>query len=149
MGKISNNNKNKGSKSSKTTKTKPKTQNTKTRKIYEEKKKLKEIFETIPENKRKLCDELINNAAFMSVTLKELQAIINKEGAVYSSVNGNGFEVIQEHPAQKSYNTMIGQYKTVINQLVLLLPDSKETAITKAGENLARLVAGGKPVQVR
>ena len=37
--------------------------------------------------------------------------------------NGNGFNVTQEHPAQKSYNTMIGKYTAVIAKLDEMLPE--------------------------
>ncbi len=121
----------------------------KTNKIAAEKRKLVKIFEEIPENKKKLCSKLIDNAAFMAVTLEDLQKTINDEGPVLVSVNGNGFEITQEHPAQKSYISMMGKYSAVIGQLTNLLPDQKAETVQKAGENLARLVAGGKPVELR
>ena len=117
--------------------------------IDAEKKKLAEIFAEIPENKKKLCSKLIENAAFMSVTLENLQNQINEDGPVITLVNGNGFEITQEHPAQKSYISMVAKYSAIINQLTNLLPDHKSETVAKAGENLARLVAGGKPVELR
>jgi len=88
--------------------------------------KLQALFATIPENKKKLCEKLIQNAAFMAETLEELQATVKKEGAVVTIVNGNGFEVQQENPAQKSYNTMINRYSTIIRQLSDMLPVESE-----------------------
>lgn len=118
-------------------------------KVAAEKRKLLKIFQNLPENKKKLCDKLIGNAAFMAATLDDLQKRINEDGSIITAPNGNGFEITQEHPAQKSYNAMMGNYKAVINQLTALLPDQKADNIAKAGENLARLVAGGKPVEIR
>lgn len=86
-------------------------------------KKLNALFESIPENKKELCTKLIENAAYMSATLDELQAIVNEEGAVITTVNGNGFETTTEHPAQKSYNTTLKNYTSVIKQLTELLPE--------------------------
>lgn len=114
-------------------------------KIKKEIAKLKKIFKEIPEDKKKLCEKLIQNAAFMSVTLEELQETVIQEGAIASFVNGNGFSVLQEHPAQKSYNAMINRYSSVIRQLQDLLPDNKQEAIKGAGEALAAFVAKGKP----
>lgn len=114
-------------------------------KILKEIEKLNGIFANIAVDKKELCAKLIQNAAFMSVTLEELQEKINTEGAVMNFVNGNGFETIQEHPAQKSYNTMINRYSAVIRQLSDLLPDSKQDAVLNAGEALAAFVAKGKP----
>lgn len=96
--------------------------------IKAEQKRLTEIFEEIPENKKKLVAKLIDNAAFMAATLEELQDNINKGGAVFTSKNGNGFEIVQEHPAQKSYNIMVGKYATIIKQLESMLPSSEVTA---------------------
>lgn len=117
--------------------------------IKAEKDKLNKIFADIPENKKKLCAKLIENAAFMAVTLEDLQEIVNEEGAIITAKNGNGFDITQEHPAQKSYVGMLAKYSSVINQLHNLLPDQKSESVAKAGENLAKLVVGGKPVELR
>ncbi len=121
----------------------------KTQTIGAEKRKLNKIFEKIPENKKNLCKKLIENAAFMAATLDELQKEINENGPVITTVNGNGFEVMQENPAQKSYISMIGKYNQTISQLTSLLPDQKQDGVYKAGESLAKFVAGGKPVELR
>jgi len=117
--------------------------------IKAEKDKLNKIFADIPENKKKLCAKLVENAAFMAITLEDLQEVVNSEGAIITAKNGNGFDITQEHPAQKSYVGMLAKYSSVINQLSNLLPDQKSETVTKAGENLARLVTGGKPVELR
>lgn len=121
----------------------------KVKRIKEEKTKLEGIFKDIPENKKKLCAKLIENAAFMAVTLEDLQEIVNEEGPVITATNGNGFDITQEHPAQKSYVSMLAKYSTVINQLQNLLPDQKSESVSRAGENLAKMVVGGKPVELR
>ena len=38
--------------------------------------------------------------------------------------SGNGFETYSEHPAQKSYNTMIRNYNATLKQLADLAPES-------------------------
>lgn len=113
--------------------------------IKKEKSRLKRIFKDISEDKKKLCEPLMQNAAFMVVTLEELQKSIADEGAVIKAVNGNGFMTTQENPAQKSYNTMINRYTVIIKQLQDLLPDDKVDTVNKAGEALAAFVAKGKP----
>lgn len=89
--------------------------------IKEEEKRLLKIFINLDKDKKAINQKLISNAAFMAVTLQELQDRINKDGAVINYVNGNGFDTINEHPAQKSYNTMINRYTTVIKQLTDLV----------------------------
>lgn len=46
--------------------------------------------------------------------------------------NGNGFEVVQEHPASKTYNTMIRNYNGIIKTLIEHIPeDAEEDEFTK------------------
>lgn len=94
--------------------------------ISAELRKLKKLFEDVPANKRDLCDGLIQNAAFMAVTLKELQTEVIANGAVISCQSGNGFDTIKDNPAQKAYTTMVSRYTDVINRLMQLLPDETQ-----------------------
>lgn len=113
--------------------------------VKKEMRKLNSIFADLPADRKKLCANLIQNAAFMSVTLAELQEDIAERGAVITGVNGNGFETTMENPAQKSYNTMVNRYAAIIKQLADFLPDQKSDTVNKAGEALAAFVAKGKP----
>ena len=72
--------------------------------------KLNKILSEIPEDKKELVEGLVQNAAFMAVTLRELQAEIDKNGAVITSMSGNGYETTKDNPAQKAYTTMIARY---------------------------------------
>lgn len=88
-------------------------------------KKYKTIFRHVEKDKKTFVEKLYKQAAFMEVTLDDLQQTINEEGPVIESTNGNGFEVTQEHPAQKSYNIMIRNYNNIIKTLVDMLPEDK------------------------
>lgn len=114
--------------------------------VAKELRKLKTIYKDIPQSKKKLCEGLMQNAAFMAATLEDLQEKIAESGPVITQVNGNGFETTMEHPAQKSYCNMVARYNGVIKQLADLLPDNKADTVAKAGENLAAFIAKGKPV---
>lgn len=113
--------------------------------IKKELRKLKKIFADIPENKKQLCGNLIQNAAFMAVTLRELQEEVLLNGAIIPTKSGNGFETIKDNPAQKAYTTMIARYAQVIGQLQGLLPDQKSEAAAKAGDALKQFISAGKP----
>ena len=97
----------------------------KTLEIKKEEKKLNTIFKDIPEDKKSLCEGLIKNAAFMYVTLEELQEEINKNGSMIKYQSGNGFDTIRDNPAQKAYTTMISRYTGIIDQLNKMLPSDK------------------------
>lgn len=87
--------------------------------------KLRKIFKELPEDKKKLAESLIQQAAFMVSTLAELQEILNTDGAVELFEQGTQ-KMLREHPAAKTYNSMIKNYSTVCKQLMDLLPDDKD-----------------------
>ena len=53
---------------------------TKDQKIKREINRLKRVFRDLDKNKLQTVESLIRNAAFMAVSLEELQEIINEEG---------------------------------------------------------------------
>lgn len=61
---------------------------TKEQKIKKEIARLKRVFKDLDKNKLQTVESLIKNAAFMAVSLEELQEIINAEGYVVEYQNG-------------------------------------------------------------
>ena len=100
----------------------------KDKQISAEIKKLNKIFKDLPEDKKSLTEGLIKNAAFMFVTLEELQKEVNEHGAMIQTQSGNGFDTIKDNPAQKAYTTMISRYSAIIDQLNKMLPSTSEIA---------------------
>ena len=98
----------------------------------------------VDKSKKSLLAKLIENAAFMAVNLEDIRGIIQEEGAVGEKMNGNGFMVWSEHPAQKSYNTTVGAYSKIIKQLTDLLPENKDEATAKAGDALRKFIEESK-----
>ncbi len=94
----------------------------KEKRISAELKKLNELYRDLPENKKKLMSALIQNVAFMKVTLEELQATINLEGATDEYCNGaNQFGRKQSANIQ-AYNSLIKNYTNAIEKLDKMLP---------------------------
>lgn len=85
--------------------------------------KLKRIIKTVDDNHRPLAENIFERLQFMVFTLSDLEKQIEEEGAVIKNINGNGFETVSEHPAQKSYNTMIGRYNALIKTFIDIIPD--------------------------
>lgn len=100
----------------------------KEKRIKKEEAKLKKMFETLSDDTKKLCEGLIQNAAFMYVTLNELQEEIKEKGAVLECTSGNGFRTVKDNPAYKAYTTLISRYTVVMKQLNDLLPTEEERA---------------------
>lgn len=91
-------------------------------------KKFKKIFRFLDKDHRSFAEKLCRKAAFMDVTLDEMQEQITEKGYVVEAINGNGFKVLMDNPALKSYNTMIKNYTAVMKQLADLLPDGSKEA---------------------
>ena len=53
-------------------------------------------------------------------------------------INGNGFEVMQESPAQVSYNRMIKNYTSTVKQILAELPKGE---VNKAADGDDDLIA--------
>jgi len=96
----------------------------KAKKIKAELTRLKKVFKDLPEDKRKIVDGLIQEAAFMRATLEETREIIDREGVIELFEQG-AQRFLREHPATKVYASLVNRYSAVIKQLIDLLPDSK------------------------
>lgn len=90
--------------------------------ISEEKKKLNRIFTKVEPKTKKAVRSLIENAAFMSVTLEDLQDSINKNGVISEYQNGENQWGTKKSPEVEIYNTMIKNHMAVMKQLTDLLP---------------------------
>ena len=95
----------------------------KDKRIKNEIAELNKIFADIPADRKKLVEGLIQNAAFMRVTLEELQQEVIENGAVIQCQSGNGFDTIKDNPAQKAYTTMVARYTQITKQLNDMLPE--------------------------
>lgn len=94
----------------------------KEKQIKKEMLKLKRLFKNLPKDKMKAADGLIQEAAFMKVTLEETRHVIDQEGILEKFEQG-AQKFMREHPATKVYNTMVQRYTTVCKQLFDMLPD--------------------------
>ena len=94
--------------------------------IKKETTRLNKLFKDLDENKKKLAKNLIENAAFMSITLEDLKKDIVKYGVKETYVNGKDQFGFKESIESKTYNTMIKNYMNIIKQLNDMLPQEKK-----------------------
>lgn len=99
-----------------------KTEKTKEQRIKSEKTRLKGIFKTLDENKKKLVTPLIEKAAFMSIELDDLQAIIEKDGWTSKYKNGENQYGTKKSPHAETYIALSKNYAAIIKQLTDLVP---------------------------
>lgn len=97
---------------------------------YEELKKTYNIISTEADT----IDDLCHRAAFMLVDLEELEKDIQKNGIIIKTKNGNGFEVVSENPAHKTYNITIKSYNQVIRLLRQMTGITPEYTLSDPGE---------------
>lgn len=90
--------------------------------IKKEIRKLNGLFKNIEPKLKKVVQPLIEKAAFMSVTLDDLQNHINENGVTEEYQNGKEQWGIKKSPQVEIYNTMIKNYSSVIKQLTDLVP---------------------------
>ena len=113
----------------------------KNNKIKKEKQILEKIFKKIDKNKQKIVEKLIDNVAFMSITLDELKEDIKKYGIKEEYMNGKNQFGFKESVESKTYNTMLKNYMSAIKQLIDLLPVDEQK---NAGEDLLKFIASDK-----
>lgn len=115
-----------GDRDKKTAKTKVKKKKyedmTKEEKIKERTRILKSQFSNLDTKTKKIVDSLINNAAFMTVTLEYLQLDILEHGVTAYYQNGENQWGKKNSPEAATYNTMIKNLSSITKQLCDLLP---------------------------
>ena len=99
---------------------------TKEQKIKKEIARLKRVFKDLDKNKLQTVESLIKNAAFMAVSLEELQEIINAEGYVVEYQNGENQSGTKQSDAVKTHIAMTKNHAAIIKQLTDLVPPEKK-----------------------
>jgi hypothetical protein len=99
---------------------------TKEERIKREIRRLNKIYKEMDPDSKKAIKSLIENAAFMAVTLEDLQETINREGVISEYQNGANQWGTKKSPEVEVYNTMIKHYMAIIKQLTDLLPKESE-----------------------
>jgi len=92
-------------------------------KIKKEQKRLEEILKNIDTSKKKTVEKLIDDAAFMAVTLEETRQIIARDGVIETYQNGENQKGVKKSSAVEVYDKMLNTYSKVIKQLCDLIPE--------------------------
>lgn len=94
----------------------------KKRLIAAELKKLVHLFSPLGEKEREFLQPLLENAAFMRVTLDELQKEINLTGAVENYQNGAAQHGVKVSSNIQAYNQLMKTYHALMDKLLSRLP---------------------------
>lgn len=95
-------------------------------KIKKETNRLKRIFTDLDKNKKNIVISLIKNAAFMAITLDELQEEINRKGYVSEYQNGENQKGIKKNAEVDIHISMTKNHAAIIKQLCELVPPEKK-----------------------
>lgn len=103
-----------------------KAEKTKEERIRAEKNRLVRIYKEISKENKSIIDGLINRAAFMRVTLEDMEKDLDDKGFVEEFSQSEKLEPYdRERPVARLYNTMNKNYQSIIKQLSDLLPAEK------------------------
>lgn len=101
---------------------------TKEARIKKEENRLKRIFKNLDKNKKDTVLSLIKNAAFMSITLEDLQEEINLNGCVSEYQNGENQFGFKKSPEVDIHIAMTKNHASIIKQLCELVPPEQKKA---------------------
>ena len=103
----------------------------KEKRINEELARISKLFESIDGNQREAVNPLLQNAAFMKVTLEDLQTQINKDGPTDEYKNGANQHGIKQSATLQAYNSLVKNYASVIKNLAQLLPPEQKKTVDR------------------
>ena len=83
---------------------------------------MKKLFAAMPENELRFCDPLLQNAAFMCVTLQDLQLAINENGVTDNYQNGANQSGTKASADLQAYNSLAKVYTALMDKLSKKLP---------------------------
>ena len=102
----------------------------KEKRIQEETDRIAIFYSSMDSNRKALIIPLIQNAAFMKVTLDDLQAEIKKSGVVEVYQNGANQHGFKQSSALQSYNALIKNYAAVNKTLAQMMPHEEKPVLT-------------------
>lgn len=111
--------------------------------IKSEKKKLLKILSKIDDNLIKITDSLIENIAFMSVTLDDLMTTIKSKGVKEYYCNGKNQFGYKESVEIKIYNTMQKNFQSSMKVLIDML-QKDDSSGDEAKKQLEKYFARGR-----
>lgn len=99
---------------------------TKDTRIESEFNRLAALYKELPSEQMELMQPLIQNAAFMRITLEDLQEQVKKDGPVETYTNGANQSGRKQSSALQAYDRIIRDYTAVMKTLAEKVPAKKK-----------------------
>ena len=100
----------------------------KTTRIKKEKERLLAIFLDLDPNKLKVCATLIDRAAFITVSLEDLELELNEKGWTETYTNGRNQEGVKKSAAAEAHISLTKNLNAIIKQLLELVPPAQKAS---------------------
>ena len=97
----------------------------KEKQIKKEARRLRAIFKDLEPNKLKTVDALIARAAFITVSLQELESQLNQEGWVEPYQNGRNQSGLKKSAAADVHISLTKNLNAIMKQLLDLVPPAQ------------------------
>lgn len=104
----------------------------KEKRIAKEMERLMEIFRDLEPNKLNACRTLIERAAFITVSLQDLEAVLNKNGWTEVYTNGRNQEGIKKSAAAEAHISLTKNLNAIMKQLLEFVPPAQQVSRLEA-----------------
>ena len=98
----------------------------KTTRIAREKARLLDIFQGLDENKLSTCSALIDRAAFITISLEDLEVQLNETGWVEYYQNGEAQSGLKKAAAADVHISLTKNLNAIVKQLLDLVPPAQK-----------------------
>jgi hypothetical protein len=104
----------------------------KTTRIKKEKERLLDIFKDLDENKLNTCAALIDRAAFITISLQDLEVQLNDTGWVETYQNGENQYGMKKSAAADVHISLTKNLNAIVKQLLELVPPAQKASRLEA-----------------
>lgn len=94
--------------------------------IDAEKARLQEVFKDLEPNKLKTCQALIDRAAFITVSLEDLEKQLNRTGWVEQYQNGENQTGMKKAAAADVHISLTKNLNAIVKQLLEVVPPAQK-----------------------
>ena len=96
--------------------------------IKKERERLFEVFKGLEENKLKTCSALIDRAAFITISLQDLEVQLNESGWVEPYQNGENQSGLKKAAAADVHISLTKNLNAIIKQLLDMVPPAQKAS---------------------
>ena len=105
--------------------------------MKKEQRRIAKLYKDLPRERREVTKKLVDRAAYMLVSLEDMENQIDGDGLIIEMPQGE-YSICRAHPLLQSYNAMIKNFNATVKQLGEALPPAEAEA---AGQALMNFIS--------